>query len=316
MSTTADPPVPSLGGLDTELVRPELAHLDELHVEELVALIAGDGARAVRAVLAAAPAIARAVTLTTERLAKGGRLVYVGAGTAGRIAVLDATELASSRWDAVRTDVTVSLAAPEEMATAARSRCAEGFEVLKLKVGTEPDADVRRIRAVASAVEGRAALRLDPNQAWSWREAQSVLGALERHGVELDLIEQPVPAGDIRGLAQVRRASPWRVVADEAVHRATDVLRVAELEAADAINVKLAKCGGLRAAADVVAVARAVELDVLVGCMLEPPSTVSAATAFAAAVAPDVVHDLDAGRFTGGHALAYRPPFVCPSAGG
>lgn len=212
---------------------------------------------------------------------------------------------------AVRTDVTVSLGDPETMAAHARSRCAEGFEVLKVKVGIDPEDDVRRVRAVAAAVEGRAALRLDANQGWTWRQAQGVLGALERHGVHLDLVEQPVPAADLRGLARVRATSPWPVLADEAVHGPADVLRVAELGAADAVNVKLAKCGGLRSAMEVVAVARAAGLGVLVGCMLEPPSAVAAAVTLAATVAPDDVHDLDAGRFTGeGGCLRYRPPLV------
>ena len=211
----------------------------------------------------------------------------------------------------VRTDVTVSLDEPAAMAEAARRRAGEGFTVLKLKVGTDPADDVRRVRAVAEAVEGRARLRLDANQAWTWRQAQAVLSALARHGTELELIEQPVAASDLRALAAVRAVSPWPVLADEAVHGPADVLRVAELGAADAVNVKLAKCGGLRAAADVVAVARAAGLGVVVGCMLEPPSTVAAAVALAATVAPEAVHDLDAGRFTGeGASLAYRPPFV------
>ena len=212
---------------------------------------------------------------------------------------------------AVRTDVTVSLGEPEAMASDALRRCDQGFEVLKLKVGSDPAEDLSRVRAVAAATEGRAALRLDANQAWTWRQAQSVLGALERDGLALDLVEQPVHASDLRGLAKVRAASPWPVLADEAVRTAADVLRLVEFEAADAVNVKLAKCGGLRPAADVVAVARAAGLGVVVGCMLEPPAAVASAVAFAAAAAPGTVHDLDASLLTGeGGALCYRPPFV------
>jgi L-alanine-DL-glutamate epimerase-like enolase superfamily enzyme len=216
---------------------------------------------------------------------------------------------ASSR--AVRTDVTISLGEPEAMASEALRRCDQGFEVLKLKVGPDPADDVSRVRAVAAATEGRAALRLDANQAWTLRQAQWVLGTLEREGLDLDLVEQPVQASDLRGLARVRAAVPWPVLADEAVRTAADVLRLVELEAADAVNVKLAKCGGLRPAADVVAVARAAGLGVVVGCMREPPSAVAAAVAFAAAAAPGTVHDLDAALFTGeGGALCDRPPFV------
>lgn len=83
----------SLGTLSTESVRPELADLDLLGTPALVELIATDARRAVEAVVAAAPAISRAVEVVTARLAAGGRMLYVGAGTAGRIAVLDAAEL-------------------------------------------------------------------------------------------------------------------------------------------------------------------------------------------------------------------------------
>ncbi len=92
--TPADrPPAGSLGELPTEEIRGELAALDELAVDELVAVLAADAGRALEAVVTAVPAIARAVELATACLQAGGRLVYVGAGTAGRIAVLDATEL-------------------------------------------------------------------------------------------------------------------------------------------------------------------------------------------------------------------------------
>ncbi|HTT91416.1 MAG TPA: N-acetylmuramic acid 6-phosphate etherase [Acidimicrobiales bacterium] len=83
----------NLGGLLTESVRPELATLDLLDAAQLVSLMASDSRRATDAVVAAAPAIAAAVELVCLRLATGGRLVYVGAGTAGRLAVLDAAEL-------------------------------------------------------------------------------------------------------------------------------------------------------------------------------------------------------------------------------
>jgi N-acetylmuramic acid 6-phosphate etherase len=82
-----------LGSLVTEAVRPELATLDQLDAAQLVSLMANDSRRATDAVVAAAPAIAAAVQLVCARLRAGGRLVYVGAGTAGRLAVLDAAEL-------------------------------------------------------------------------------------------------------------------------------------------------------------------------------------------------------------------------------
>ncbi|MBO0872449.1 MAG: N-acetylmuramic acid 6-phosphate etherase [Pseudonocardia sp.] len=82
-----------LAGLDTERSRPELADLDERSSAELVDLLTAEDAEAVRVVRAAAPAITSAADLVVDRLAGGGRLVYAGAGTAGRLAVLDAAEL-------------------------------------------------------------------------------------------------------------------------------------------------------------------------------------------------------------------------------
>ncbi|MGD0945385.1 MAG: N-acetylmuramic acid 6-phosphate etherase [Acidimicrobiales bacterium] len=81
-----------LGALDTEAVRPEFAELDILDVPDLVALMATESTRASRAVMAAAPEIAEVVTAVARRLAEGGRLIYLGAGTAGRLGVLDAAE--------------------------------------------------------------------------------------------------------------------------------------------------------------------------------------------------------------------------------
>ena len=81
-----------LGALDTEAVRPEFAELDILDVPDLVALMATESTRASRAVMAAVPEIAEVVTAVARRLAEGGRLIYVGAGTAGRLGVLDAAE--------------------------------------------------------------------------------------------------------------------------------------------------------------------------------------------------------------------------------
>jgi N-acetylmuramic acid 6-phosphate etherase len=83
----------NLGSLATEAVRPELGTLDLLGTAELVSLMATDSRRATDAVVAAVPAISAAVEAVCDRLEAGGRLIYVGAGTAGRLAVLDAAEL-------------------------------------------------------------------------------------------------------------------------------------------------------------------------------------------------------------------------------
>ena len=81
-----------LAHLPTEQHRPELADLDLRPTLDLVRLMAADQAEAQEAVAAAAPSIAAAIDASVERLQRGGRLIYVGAGTAGRLGLLDASE--------------------------------------------------------------------------------------------------------------------------------------------------------------------------------------------------------------------------------
>ncbi len=88
----SEPKLEAFASLATEQVRPELGHLDQMTVDELVALMCADARRATDVVAAAGPAIAHAVAAIVERLERGGRLIYVGAGTAGRLGVLDASE--------------------------------------------------------------------------------------------------------------------------------------------------------------------------------------------------------------------------------
>jgi L-Ala-D/L-Glu epimerase len=212
----------------------------------------------------------------------------------------------------VRTDVTVSLAGAEAMAAEAVTRVEEGFDVLKLKIGgNDVDLDVARVCAVAKAVGPGIALRLDANQGWSARNALAVLDRLDRAGIRPELVEQPVPAHDLKGMATVARHGFVPVLADESVHSARDVLRIAEAGAADLVNLKLAKCGGLRAARDFLAAAAACELGVIVGCMLEPAPTVAVAATLASALPGGRAHDLDGGWWSADHRpLRYSPPSV------
>lgn len=211
----------------------------------------------------------------------------------------------------VRTDVTIGLGDPEGMAASARARASEGFDVLKLKVGGDDvDLDVARIAAVASAAPG-VTLRVDANQAWTAKHALGVLDRVESMGLRVELLEQPVPAADLAAMAAITARTSIPVMADESVHSASDVVRVAEAGAADIVNVKLAKCGGLDAARGVIATARACGLEVLMGTMLEPATAVAAALSLAATLPTRRAHDLDAGLWTLTSApLDYQPPNV------
>jgi L-alanine-DL-glutamate epimerase-like enolase superfamily enzyme len=194
----------------------------------------------------------------------------------------------------VDTDVTVSAGEPDQLAADAKARVVEGFEVLKLKVGTDHVADVERVKTVRAAVGDGVRIRVDANQGWTPREAITVIRAWEDAGVGLEFVEQPVASGDLDGLAQVSRAVDTPVMADESVFGLRDLTRVIRDRAADLVNIKLAKCGGLSAARVMTELARAHGVGTIVGSMMEGPIGVGAAASLVAAYGSTRVSDLDA----------------------
>jgi len=181
------------------------------------------------------------------------------------------------------TSFTVGLADPERMREKAAAAADAGYDVLKVKLGTDRD------RAVVDAVrEGApaATLRVDANEAWTPKEAIRKTGWLADRNVEF--VEQPVAASDPDGLRDVYERSPLPIAVDESCVDPGDVPAVADR--ADVVTCKLMKCGGLVAARDLFAAARAHGLETMLGCMVET----NAAIAAGAHLAPLCDHvDLD-----------------------
>ena len=158
------------------------------------------------------------------------------------------------------TSWTIGLGSPDEMAQKAEQ--ATDFKSLKLKLGGRDGLDVERVAAVR-AVWDRP-LRVDVNEYWTLDEALDSIPRLAELGV--DYVEQPLPAGDSGGPA-LKSASPLPIYVDEDCHTLSDVAACAER--AHGINIKLAKSGGIREAIRMAHVARALDLGVMLGCMVE-----------------------------------------------
>ncbi|GAB3434121.1 hypothetical protein GCM10027569_84740 [Flindersiella endophytica] len=137
-------------------------------------------------------------------------------------------------------------------------------------------------------------IRLDANQGWTPREAVRVIRALEDADLGIELVEQPVAAADLAGLAWVSDRVDTPILADEAVYDVRDLVEVIRLRAADLVNVKLAKCGGLGPARTLLELTRTYGLGTLVGSMMEGPIGVGAAASLVAAYGTTLVSDLDA----------------------
>jgi L-Ala-D/L-Glu epimerase / N-acetyl-D-glutamate racemase len=192
---------------------------------------------------------------------------------------------------AAHTSFTLGIDSPTEMAKKALK--AIDYPILKVKVGTRHDLDnIKAIREVSQAV-----IRVDANTAWTAKEAIQAINALAPYTIEF--VEQPVAPRDLAGLKLVRENVPLPIIADESCVTVEDIPRVAEC--VDGINIKLMKCGGLRHALKMIHVARAHNLRIMIGCMIESSLAITAA----AHLTPLVDYaDLD------GHLLIDNDPYV------
>lgn len=169
---------------------------------------------------------------------------------------------------------TVSLGELDRMRQDARDAVERGHNVLKVKLGTERDEAI--LTALREEVPD-VTLRVDANAAWTRSRARRMLDVLDAARVEL--LEQPLAAGDLEGHAALRAVSKVPVVADESLHHVRDVVALAE--AFDGVNLKLAKLGGPLQALQALRLARAHHMQVMMGCMIESSLGISAAAALA-----------------------------------
>ncbi len=191
------------------------------------------------------------------------------------------------------TDITISVNEPEEMARDSIDAVKRGFDTLKIKVGKEPYKDIERMKAIRKAVGYDVKLRADANQGWKPKEAVKILRKMEDEGLDLEFVEQPVEAHDICGLKFVTDNVSIPVLADESVFSPEDALKILQERAADFINIKLMKTGGLHNALKICSIAEIYGAECMIGCMLEAKVSVNAAVHLAAAKSVITKIDLD-----------------------
>jgi L-alanine-DL-glutamate epimerase-like enolase superfamily enzyme len=191
----------------------------------------------------------------------------------GKLVELPVWQLLGLRREGPPTSWTIWLGDPDDMARRA-AKVSDRFLRLKLKLGARDGLDVERVRAVHNVTN--APLQVDVNEYWTMDEALDALPQLAELRVEY--CEQPLPAGDPGGL-RVKKESPIPIYVDEDCHRLGDVAACADR--AHGINIKLAKSGGIREAIRMAHAARALDLRVMLGCMLESGLGIAAAAQIA-----------------------------------
>jgi O-succinylbenzoate synthase len=194
-----------------------------------------------------------------------------------------AREAAFTGWPkAVRARVPVNglvpAVGPDTAAGLAAEAAAAGITTVKVKVGAgSPAADADRVAAVRAALGPTGRIRLDANGAWDVDSAALALDGLARF--DLELVEEPVSGLD--ELARLRRRVDVPLAADESIRSLSDARRLAVLEAADAVVVKVQPLGGVRAALEVVGAAG---VPAIVSSLYETSIGLAAGVALAAAL--------------------------------
>jgi L-alanine-DL-glutamate epimerase-like enolase superfamily enzyme len=192
------------------------------------------------------------------------------------------TRLLTSATLGIEDDITASL-------QRARRYVADGFRILKIKVGEDWEADARLVAALRDAFGAGLVIRADANQGYDESSAVRFLRAVESSGLEL--LEQPTPSSDLDALRRLRAASTIPIMADESVVTEEDAARLLAAGAADLLNVKLMKAGGVLAALAIGRRATTAGVGVMIGCNDE--SRISIAAGLHAALASPAAERAD-----------------------
>lgn len=165
------------------------------------------------------------------------------------------------------TDNTIGISDATTMAGKAVAYTKQGFNAVKVKLGTTQHEDVARIRAIREAIGPETPIRIDANQGWDQKTAASTLKEIEQYGIEY--AEQPVAHWDHAGLASVRRQTSIPIMADESLFDDHDAYALASGGCCDYFNIKLAKSGGIHTALRINAIGEGAGIACMLGCMTE-----------------------------------------------
>jgi len=221
----------------------------------------------------------------------------------GKILGQPVCSLLGGRQEKVLTSLTIGIKDLDGTAKQALAYAEQGVKLIKIKIGLNPGEDIERVRAVRKVVGNTMRLYVDANQGYSVKDAIAALNRMEEFN--LDWVEQPVHYKNIEGMAEVKRNVGIPVMADESIWDASDALKVIKAGAADMINIKLMKAGGISGGAKIAAVAEAEGIPCMVGAMKETRVGMTAGTHLVNSF--DIIRtgDLD------GHIMLSEDPVQC-----
>ena len=189
----------------------------------------------------------------------------------------------------LKTDVTISLKNPNAMLGDAKEAFENGLDILKVKLGEDIEHAIKVTKNIRDEIPF-VKIIIDANQAWHVENTLRFIDEVKDYNIEL--IEQPVKAGDLRGLKRVTEYSDIPILADEAVFTLGDAQNIINTKSADMINIKLMKCGGVIKAIEILEYCKNQGVSCMLGSMLEGPISINIALHLAMAYT-DVIKYID-----------------------
>jgi len=191
----------------------------------------------------------------------------------------------------LETDLTIGLGTPGEMATKAEEFVRMGVRIIKIKLGKNPAEDVERVKRIRQAIDKKIELRVDANQGWSFNEAVEVLNGIQEYNIQF--CEQPMRTWNDPLLPDLKNLSPIPIMADESVFNHHDAERLLLANACTYVNIKFAKSGGILEATKINQVCEELNVNCMMGGMLESRLALTAFAHFATVHSNIKFYDMD-----------------------
>ena len=184
----------------------------------------------------------------------------------------------------------LSIDEPNKMADEAEEKVKEGYRSFKMKVGLDVAGDVKRIKAVRDRVGEEIAIRVDVNQGWI-NSSNTLQATRQLETLGIDWLEQPVAQDDIDAMVEIKSKSSIPLMIDEGIKDQYDMREVIAKRAADKINIKLMKCGGIYPAMKLANMAEMANIECQIGSMVE--SSVGSAAGFHVAFSKKIIKSVE-----------------------
>ena len=193
------------------------------------------------------------------------------------------SQFLGAKTNILETDVSISCGTIEDTILNITKGINSGFNIIKVKVGADFTRDVELLKIINKEFNRDTKFRFDANQGWTEYQSFKFISEFDKYDINVELIEQPVKSYNVNAMKNITQFSNIPILADESVFSAIDAERLISEKACNMLNIKLAKTGGILEAQKIKALANKVNMPCMIGCMMESPLGILAATSFALA---------------------------------